>query len=250
MRSETIKDVLERKDIIIHLAGENIMAKRWTENHKKNVRESRINSTRKLVNELALVNNKPVLFISASAVGYYGNSENNVTENSKPGNDFLANLVCDWENEGKRVDQLGIRYTAVRIGIVLDVDGGALQRLLIPFKLFIGGTPGDGTQWVPWIHINDLISIFEYAVDTDKLKGPINGVSPNPVRMKDFTKLIGKVLHRPSYFKVPSFILRLIMGEAASVVLEGAKVIPQKLTDSGYEFKFAELETALKDLLD
>ncbi len=240
---------LERADVVINLAGENLMAKRWTDEHKKNLRKSRIVSTKRIIEVVSSAKEKPKVFIAASAVGFYGNTENEVDENSKMGECFLAQLVNDWETETQKVDELNIRRVNIRIGIVLDKNDGALAKMITPFKLFAGGPLGSGIQWMPWIHINDLTNIFLFAIDSENVKGIINGVAPNPVRMKEFAKAIGKFLNRPSIFRVPGFVLKLILGEAASVVLEGANVKPKKLQALGYKFMYDTLEKALAAIL-
>ncbi len=239
------RSYLEGKDAVIHLAGENVMAKRWNDAHKKNILSSRVNSTRQLVNAIGTLNNKPKVFISASAVGYYGNSEEPVTEESKPGNDFLAQVVKAWEREAAEVEQKGVRRISIRIGIVLDKNEGALARMITPFKFFIGGPLGTGWQWFPWIHIDDVVGLFLFALDNEKVYGALNAASPNPVRMNEFASTLGAVMKRPSFFKVPSLVLRLVLGEGAEVVLGGAMVKPKRVELLGYKFKYELLEHAL-----
>lgn len=241
---------LERIDAVIHLAGENVMAKRWNKKHKENILKSRIETTRALVNAIINAENKPKIFISASAVGFYGNSEQPVTENSLPGKDFLSNVVNAWEDESKKVDEYKVRRSNIRTGIVLDENEGALAQMITPFKYFLGGPLGTGKQWFPWIHIEDVVGIFLYALDNDNVEGIINAVSPNPLRMNEFCKSLGKVLNRPSLFRVPEFALRIIFGEAADVLLTGANVIPERTLELGYKYEFEKVEDALKNLLD
>ncbi len=248
LSSDWMKE-LEGADAVINLAGENLMAKRWTDEHKKNIRDSRIVATQKIIEAVTSLKEKPKVFVSASAVGFYGSSENEVDETSKMGEGFLAQLVDDWEKETQKVDELNIRRVNIRIGIVLDKNEGALAKMITPFKFFIGGPLGSGNQWMPWIHIDDLTNIFLFSVDNDNVKGIINGVSPNPVRMNEFAGTIGKILNRPSIFKLPGFVLKLILGEAASVVLEGANVKPKKLQMLGYKLLYDDLEKALAAIL-
>ncbi len=240
---------LEGKDAVIHLAGESVMAKRWNDEHKRNIYNSRIDSTRILVKTIEKTVNKPKVFISASAVGYYGNSEEPVTEESNPGKDFLANVVRDWEKETEEVNRLGVRRVNIRIGIVLDKYEGALARMITPYKFFIGGPLGSGKQWFPWIHINDVAGIFLFALDNENVHGVLNAVSPNPLRMNEFCKTLGVVMHRPSLFKMPAFVLKIFFGESAEVLLGGAQVIPEKTIKAGYSFRFETAEEALKNLL-
>ena len=239
----------ESIDAVIHLAGENVMGRRWSEQHKKNLLASRVSGTRELTEALEKAKNKPEVFISASAVGYYGNSEEAVDEYSPSGNDFLAGVVKSWEDETKRVDPMKIRRVNIRIGLVLDGKEGTLAKMVVPFRYFIGGPLGSGKQWFPWIHIDDLVGLFLFALDNGNMSGIINGVSPNPVRMDQFCNMLGKVLHRPSLFRIPSFLLRLVLGEAANVILSGAQVIPKRTLAAGYKFRFESVFGALNDLL-
>jgi len=239
----------ESIDAVIHLAGENVMGRRWSEQHKKNLLASRVSGTRELTEALEKAKNKPEVFISASAVGYYGNSEEAVDEYSPSGNDFLAGVVKSWEDETKRVDPMKIRRVNIRIGLVLDGKEGTLAKMVVPFRYFIGGPLGSGKQWFPWIHIDDLVGLFLFALDNGNMSGIINGVSPNPVRMDQFCNMLGKVLHRPSLFRIPAFLLRLVLGEAADVILSGAQVIPKRTLAAGYKFRFESVSGALNDLL-
>jgi len=239
----------ESIDAVIHLAGENVMGRRWSEQHKKNLLASRVSGTRELTEALEKAKNKPEVFISASAVGYYGNSEEAVDEYSPSGNDFLAGVVKSWEDETKRVDPMKIRRVNIRIGLVLDGKEGTLAKMVVPFRYFIGGPLGSGKQWFPWIHIDDLVGLFLFALDNGNMSGIINGVSPNPVRMDQFCNMLGKVLHRPSLFRIPAFLLRLVLGEAADVILSGAQVIPKRTLAAGYKFRFESVFGALNDLL-
>lgn len=240
---------IENVDVVINLAGENVMARRWNEEHKKKVYSSRIDGTKKLVNAISLLNKKPKVFISASAIGYYGNINNEVDETSPIGNDFLANVVHDWENASIKIDELKIRRVIIRIGLVLSNEEGALPKLILPFKFFIGGSIGSGKQWFSWIHIDDLVNIFLFAIDNPKLNGIFNATSPNPVTMNQFAKTLGKVLNRPSIFNVPGFVLKIVLGEGANSILNGAKVKSKKILEAGYKFQFENLESALKSLI-
>ncbi len=248
--SEKWEEYLNGKNAVIHLAGESIAGMRWNSNYKKSIFNSRIISTRKLVNAIEKVEQKPSIFISASAVGYYGNAGNDeLTESSKNGNDFLAEVCNDWELEAEKVEQFNLRSVSVRTGIVLDKESGALKKMLLPYKLFLGGSLGSGNQWFPWIHIDDLINIYLYILNNSSVDGPINASSPNPVTMKVFSKKLGKILHRPSFFNVPLFALKIAIGEAAESVVASQRVIPEKLLKNGFKFKFEKIDGALKDLL-
>jgi len=240
---------LEGKDAVINLAGENLMAKRWNEIHKKNILDSRVNGTRTLVSAIGKLNKKPGIFISASAVGFYGNSEEAVNEESKVGNDFLAKVVDAWESESIVVEQFGVRRVNMRLGVVLDKNEGAFPQMYKPFKFFVGGALGNGKRWFSWIHIDDVAGIFLYALDNKNVKGVYNAVSPAPISMADFCKTLGKIMHRPSYLNVPEFILKIIFGEGADVLLNGANVLPKRTIEAGYAFKYPELTSALHSLL-
>ncbi len=240
---------LEDKDALVHLAGENVMAKRWNPKHKKNILSSRIDGTRTLVNAIERLKNKPEVFITASAVGYYGNLEKPVNENSEPGKDFLAAVVNAWEKEAGKVESYGVRRVSIRTGIVLDANEGALVPMINQFKFFVGGPIGNGKQWFPWVHIEDVVGIFLFAIDNQNVCGELNASSPNPMRMNEFCKTLGSVIHKPSLFKVPTLIIKIVFGEAAEVLLTGAQVIPEKTIKAGYKFKFETAEEALKNLL-
>lgn len=237
-------------DAVIHLAGENVMAGRWSEEHKRRIKTSRIESTRALVDAMAKVEKKPEVFICASATGYYGTSEEELfDENSPAGKNFLANVTEEWENEAAKVKEIDIRYVGIRTGIVLSKYGGALARMLMPFKFFIGGPLGNGNQWFPWIHINDIVRLYLYALDHSEVSGILNGVAPQNVTMKEFCKSLGKIMHRPAMFNVPEFALKILFGEGADVLIKGANVIPRRTKEAGYRFEYSNVDDALKQLL-
>jgi len=249
-KPEIWQSSLEDANAIIHLAGTNLFAKRWNKKFKEDILNSREISTRNLVTAIKSCKNKPEVFISASAIGFYGNrGDENLTESSSAGNDFLANVCKVWESEAEKVKDLGLRNVRVRTGIVLSPEDGALKQMLLPFKLFIGGPLGNGNQWMSWLHIDDMIQIYLYALDNKEISSAINAVAPNPLRMKEFAKTLGKILKRPSIFPVPKFILRLVVGDAASVVTASQKVSADKLLKAGYKFKFTKLSDALQNLL-
>lgn len=240
---------IEGQDAVINLSGENVMAKRWNEDHKRKILSSRINSTSSFVKAFEHITNRPETYISASAVGYYGYTKNTVTENSPAGNDFLAKVVKLWEAETEKIDQFNIRRINVRIGIVLDKSEGALAKMILPYKLFLGGPLGTGNQWFPWIHISDVAGIFIFSLDNQSIKGAVNCCSPDLVTMNDFCKSLGTIMNRPSFFTIPEFVLRMIIGEASEVIVNGAGEIPQKIIEAGYKFKFEKLENALRSIL-
>ena len=247
---EEWKHKLNGIDSVIHLAGESVMGGRWTDKYKKRILESRTLTTQKLIEALSNAEQKPESFICASAVGYYAYSETEeFTEDSKPGKHFLAEVTKKWEEETEKIDALGVRRCNIRTGIVLDKNEGALAKMLLPFKLFIGGPLGSGKQWFPWIHINDTTGIYLYAIDNKNVTGALNAVAPEFINMKTFCKNLGNVIMRPSFFPVPSFVLKLILGKGAEAVIKGAKIKPQKTLGFGYKFQFEKSINALSGIL-
>jgi uncharacterized protein (TIGR01777 family) len=247
---EWAKDV-DGADAIINLTGESIAVRRWTSAQKRKILSSRIDSTRAIVSAIEQATRKPSVLINASAVGYYGNVPEEVVEEDHPkGNGFLSDVCEQWEREALRARELGIRVVLVRTGIVLDKNGGALQKLLIPFKLFVGGPLGSGKQWFPWIHLQDEVSAILYAMQNEQIAGPVNLSAPEPVRMAEFCKVLGKILHRPSWLPMPEILLKLVLGEMAKPLLfDGQKAISKKLLDMGFKFQFPALESALTNIL-
>ena len=237
-------------DVVVHLAGANLGAKRWNEKYKRLAYHSRIVSTQNLVDAIKSVEQKPGVFICSSAVGIYGNRFDEVLdENSLLGNDFLANLCNDWEKEAALVEQFGVRRVSIRTGLVLMKDEGVLKQMLLPFKLFIGGPLGNGRQWFSWIHIDDIVGIYLQAIDNENLNGPVNAASPGIVRMNEFAKTLGKVLMRPSIFPVPKFVMKIAAGEVADYAVMSQRINVDKILKVGYKFKFEILEEALRKLL-
>ncbi len=236
-------------DGVINLTGEALDRKRWTPGQKDRLRESRIGPTDALVHAIRVASKKPGVFISASAVGYYGPvGEGDVPESHPPGTDFLARLVQEWEECALRAEADGVRVVALRTGIVLARNGGVLARMDRPFRYFVGGSVGSGRQWVPWVHRNDLLSIIIMILGNPSMKGPVNVVSPGPVRMEEFCRVLGEVLRRPTWTRVPSFVLRLVLGEMSTIVLTGQKAVPEVLQRSGYRFQYPSLRGALDDV--
>ena len=241
---------LDYKDAVIHLAGANIADKRWTSRYKKKIYDSRILSTQSLIRAISKAQSRPSVFISSSASGFYGDAgEELLTEESISGNDFLSGVCKAWEAEAEKVEHFKIRRVSVRTGIALCSSGGALKKMLLPYKLFLGGPLGNGKQWFPWIHIDDLVNIYLFSLDNASITAAINAASPNPVTMNEYARSLGSVLHRPSLFRVPKLALSLILGEAADAVTASQKIIPQKLLANGFKFKFDNLESALYDFL-
>ncbi len=247
---EEWKNYLNETDSVIHLAGTNLGAKRWNNEFKKELFNSRIESTRQLVNTIKNCEDKPKSFITASAVGFYGDRGDEVLiEKSNAGKDFLSNLCSGWEKEAEKIEDQNVRRVSLRIGLVLSSEGGVLKKFLPPFKIFLGGPLGNGKQWFPWIHIEDLINILIHTINTESLQGPVNIASPGIVRMNEFAKTLGKILKRPSLLPVPNFILKIAVGEFANAIVSGQKVSVDKLLNSGFNFRFTDLENALKNLL-
>jgi uncharacterized protein len=238
-------------DAFINLAGESINSGRWTEKRKKRIMNSRLSATKAVLEFITKLEHKPEVFINASAIGIYGTSWNEIfTESStKIGNDFLARTVIAWEEEAKKAEQLGVRTVLARFGIILGKEEGALSRIVLPYKLFIGGTVGSGDQWLSWIHLKDVVRSIEFILNNKNISGAVNITAPHPTRMKEFGQTIAKVLHRPHWLPVPDFGLRLLLGEMSMLVLEGQQVLPEKLQKFGFNFSFPYLEEALYDIL-
>ena len=242
-------EAISNTNAVIHLAGETI-AGRWNAEKKRKIRDSRILATRNLVASLGEADTKPKTLVCASAIGYYGGNNNEtLTEASPAGTDFLAEVCAEWEAEAQKASELGIRVVLVRIGLVLGLGGGLLQQVLLPFKIGIGGILGNGRQWMSWIHIDDVVGILLYALESSQIHGPLNATAPTPVRNIEFTKTLGAVLRRPTLFPVPIFGLKLMMGEFADFIVLSQNVIPERTEASGYEFYYRTLESALNALL-
>ncbi|KAA3606424.1 MAG: TIGR01777 family protein [Calditrichaeota bacterium] len=243
---------LENFDAVIHLAGENIGGKRWTEEQKKKIRESRVQGTSVLKDEILKLKNPPKAFISASAIGIYGDRGNEILdEESAVGTGFLPELCQEWENSSKPLTQKGIRTVYVRTGVVLAPNGGALAKMLFPFKMGVGGIIGNGKQFMSWVELEDLTEIFSFAIENENVSGAINAVSPNSVTNHEFTKTLGKVLKRPTIFPLPSFVAKIVLGEMAQdLLLASSKVTPKKLLSLGYKFGNANLESAFRKVLN
>ena len=241
----------EGAEALIHLAGASIAGGRWNASRKELLRTSRIDATRHLIGALAKLQRPPRVIVAASAIGYYGNrGDETLTEASAAGNDFLAGLCREWEAETARGAEFGARVVNPRLGIILAAHGGALPRMALPFKLGAGGRLGDGRQWMSWLTLQETVSIIQFALTTSGLTGPVNAVTPNPVRNSEFTSVLAKTLHRPALFPAPGFALRLALGEMAdALLLSSQKVIPSNLADSGYPFLQPSLAGALADVL-
>ena len=237
-------------DIVIHLAGESIVG-RWTAAKKARIRDSRLLGTRNLAEALSRAAERPWVLITASAIGYYGNRGDEVLrEDSSPGRDFLAELCRQWEEATQPSAQADIRTANLRIGLILSLAGGALPRMLIPFRMGVGGKIGQGRQWWSWVDVNDVVGAIHHVIKADSLQGPINVVAPRPVTNAEFTKTLAEVLDRPAIFPMPAFAARLAFGEMADeLLLASQRVEPAKLISSGYPFQHSELRKALEDIL-
>ncbi|HKW61557.1 MAG TPA: TIGR01777 family oxidoreductase [Candidatus Acidoferrum sp.] len=238
-------------DAVVNLAGASIAGGRWTNARKKLLRMSRIATTRALVNAVAKMNARPRVLVSASAIGFYGDRGDEVlTEESKPGSDFLAGLAREWEAEARKAEALGIRVVLARFGIILAKHGGALAKMLLPFKLGAGGRLGSGKQWMSWITLEDVVGIIQFAIENNSVLGAVNVVAPQPAQNAEFTKVLARALHRPALFPAPSFALRFALGEMANaLLLSSQRVQPQVLEKLGYQFHHPELSGALRTAL-
>ena len=238
-------------DAVVHLAGESIAEGRWTAAQKARIRDSRVQGTRVLAEALAATDKPPEVLVSASAIGFYGHrGEETVDEDSPAGSGYLASVCRDWEAASKPAVDKGLRVVYLRIGMVLSATGGALAKMLRPFKLGVGGVLGSGEQYLSWIAVDDLVGAVQHALSVRELRGPVNAVAPYPVTNRQFTKTLGRVLRRPTVFPAPAFALRAAFGEMAdALLLASTRVTPTRLTDSGFRFRFPQLEDALRHLL-
>ncbi|ALC92128.1 multidrug MFS transporter [Bacillus sp. FJAT-18017] len=240
---------LEGIEVFINLAGESLNSGRWTTVQKEKLLKSRLDATNEAIRILSKLSKKPSVYISASAVGVYGTSEDKLfTEESSLGQDFLASLVKQWEDAGSKAEELGIRTVFCRFGIILDREESALPQMVFPYKLFGGGTVGSGSQWISWIHREDAVGAILFIIKNNSISGAVNFTSPNPTTMKEFGQTIGQVLRRPHWLPVPSFALKLLLGEMSILVLKGQRVMPVVLVEAGYQFRFPQLKKALEDL--
>lgn len=237
-------------EAVFHLAGESVAEGRWTAAQKARIRDSRVVGTRNLVQGIAQVSDRPRVLVSASAVGYYGDrGEEELTESASPGRDFLADVCVAWEKEALAAEKLGVRVVTERTGIVLGAGGGALAKMLTPFKLGAGGPLGNGRQWMPWVHVSDLARLYLHAAEHESIRGPMNAVAPHPVRNSEFTKALGRQLRRPAFMPAPYLGLRLLFGEFAQVLFASQRVVPQVAIDTGFTFQYPDIAAALKEIL-
>ena len=243
------QEAIPNHDVVINLAGASIFSK-WTDEYKKLIRDSRVFTTRNIIEGISSQSGKKIALFSTSAVGYYGfHGDEELDEESPPGNDFLAHLAIEWEAEALKAEEKGARVVINRFGIVLGEKGGALGQMIPLFKKFIGGPIGSGQQWFSWVHIKDLAEAFAFLMKHPEISGPVNLCSPNPVKNRGLAKALGKALHRPSFMPAPGFMIKLVLGEFGSVILEGQRVLPRQLLKQGFAFQYPDIDQALQNIL-
>jgi uncharacterized protein (TIGR01777 family) len=241
---------LSKYDAVVNLAGANIFSRRWNAAYKEEIRASRVEGTRKVVDAMAAAAKKPTVLVNASAIGIYGDQgERPLPETAKLGDDFLADVCKAWEREAQRAESLGVRVVRLRSGVVLGRNGGALKTMLPPFRLGLGGPIGSGKAWFSWIHIQDLAELIHFALMNPSIAGPVNGVAPGACTNKDYTKALGRALHRPTLFPLPPAVLRLMLGEVAEVITGSQRCTPTVAQQAGFEFKYPDIDSALKHIL-
>ena len=241
-------DRLEGLDAVVHLAGESVFGLRWTDEKKKAIRDSRVLGTRSIVEAISKLKDRPKVLVAASAIGFYGErGDEEMTESAVAGDTFLADVSKQWESEARRAEDAGIRTVLLRTGIVLSKDGGALGTMLTPFKLGVGGVVGSGKQWMSWVALDDHIAAINYAIENESLRGAVNATSPQPVTNQEFTKTLGEVVYRPTLIPMPEFVVSMVLGEMGDeLLLTSTKVLPKRLLDAGFEFKYPALKAAIE----
>jgi uncharacterized protein (TIGR01777 family) len=240
---------LAGRDGVVHLAGEPV-AQRWTDAAKERIRDSRVTGTRNLVAGLRNAEPRPRVLVSASGMDYYGaRGDEEIDESAPPGEGFLAAVCVGWEEAAHEAAELGVRVAIARTGVVLDPDGGALAKMLPPFKLGVGGPVAGGGQWMPWIHVDDIVGIYLAALDDERWTGPVNAATPTPVTNRDFSRALGRALHRPAVAPVPGFALKLLYGDMAEVITSGRRAVPKRALELGYAFRHPDLDEALRSAL-
>lgn len=238
---------LQHIDVIINLAGESINSGRWTNNRKNRIQKSRLEATDEMISTIKQLEGKPRVLINASAIGYYGTSltDTFTEKTNEVGKDFLATTVGLWEERASQATEPGIRTVLCRFGIILDKKEGALPRMVLPYKWYAGGTVGSGEQWMSWIHLDDVVDAILFIIENEAISGPVNFTSPYPIRMEELGKAIGKALNRPHWMPAPAFALKIALGEMSLLVLEGQRVLPEKLQKFGYSFQYKQIHEAL-----
>jgi len=243
-------DLVNETDAIVNLAGAGLADGRWTDERKRSILESRVKAGQAVVEAVSAATTRPKVVIQSSAVGYYGpRSDEVLNEDAAPGSDYLARVCFDWEASTAPVERMGVRRPVIRTGIVLSTEDGAFPKILLPFKLFAGGPMGNGSQYWPWIHINDEVRAIRFLMENETASGPFNLTAPNPLTNKQFASVVGQAMGRPSLMPAPAFALKLALGEMSTVLLDGQRAVPSRLQELGFEFDFATLDAALKDLL-
>jgi hypothetical protein len=241
---------IDGADTVINLVGKNVFEQRWNDTVKRQILDSRVVPTALLVDAIARAEKKPSLLISASAVGFYGDrNDEEITETSGPGDDILAEVVQRWEGAAYEAERYGVRVATPRIGLVLEKSGGMIGKMLLPFRLCAGGRIGSGRQYLPWVHMDDVVRGMLFPIEKQNFHGVYNLVSPHPVTMNEFVRTFGKVLHRPSWLPVPDFALSVLYGEGAKVILSGQRALPKRLIEAGFLFSFSDAESALRSIL-
>ncbi|WP_310442027.1 TIGR01777 family oxidoreductase [Sulfurimonas sp.] len=246
---EDVAAQIDKCDILINLSGTTILA-RWSDEYKKKLYSSRIDTTRKLVDAMKICNEKPKLFLTSSAVGIYDSTHSHDDSSENFANDFLSKLCRDWEAEAKKAEESGIRTVAMRFGVIYSKDGGAMSKILPPFKMGVGGKLGRGDQIVSWIHIEDLLRAILFIIKTPAIAGSVNFTTPYPISNIEQTYILGKVLKRPTFFGVPAFMIKLVFGEGARVILDSKEVYPTKLLENGFTFNYEKFENAIKEIVE
>lgn len=247
---DSFKNVINNSQIVINFSGASIAGRRWNEDYKKIMYDSRIKTTSLISEAINSCEEKPHSFISTSATGIYGNQDDEIlTESSSLGNDYLSKMCVDWENEALKSHLSNVRTVCIRIGVVLDKNEGGFKKMMQPFKYFVGGKLGSGKQYLPWIHIDDIVNIFAECVKNNSISGIVNGTAPTPVTNKEFSSTLANILKRPNLFAVPKFALKIILGEFSDFLVSSQRAIPKKLIDSGFNFKYPKLIEALENIL-
>jgi uncharacterized protein (TIGR01777 family) len=242
--------LVEEAEAIVNLAGAGLAAARWSDARKKALIDSRVNPGKAIVEAVRAAHNKPKVLIQASAVGYYGTDKKaTFVESSQPGDDFLANLCRQWEASTEAVEEMGVRRVIIRTGVVLDMKGMAFPKMVLPFQFFAGGPIGSGRQWFPWIHYLDEVEAIRFLLQEETIEGAVNLTAPNPLRNFSFARAMGQAMKRPYFTWVPGFVFKIIFGEMSTILLDGQQVVPGRLEDAGFQFKFPTAEAALQDLL-
>jgi len=250
IRAEVSDFVEAAPEAVINLAGEPIAEGRWTDEKKRRIVESRVEATRAIVELCGDAETPPKVLVSASAMGYYGDQgDRDVTEDTPPNHEFVHEICDRWETEARKAETHAVRVAVARIGLVLDTGGGMLAKTLTPFKLGVGGRLGDGSQYMPWIHREDMVRILIFLLDNDELSGPFNASAPNPVTNAEFTRALASQLNRPAVLPAPAVALKLAFGEMSRLLLTGAKMLPKRLLDAGFEFEFRRLDAAFAEIL-